>query len=285
MRDKIVVISGATSGIGRVAAAKLAAMGARIVIIARDRARGGDTLEELRAISSQAGHAVYYADLSRLSEVRRVGSEIAAAHSKVDVLINNAGAIFASRAVTEDGLERTFALNHMSYFLLAAALRSRLTAAAPSRIINTASNAHRRGHIDFSDLQSAKSFGASKVYGTSKLCNILFTRELARRLSGSGVTANSFSPGFVATRFGDRSGGLYAAGIRIAKLFAGTQERGAQTLVYLASSPEVAAISGEFYFKCKPGFLTPEAQDDAIARRLWAESEKLSAVPARAGAA
>ena len=126
MQDKVVVISGATSGIGRVAAAKLAAMGARIVLIARDRARGGDTLDELRAISPQAGHAVHYADLSRLAEIRRVGAEIAAAHPKIDVLINNAGAIFARRAVTEDGLERTFALNHMSYFLLTAALRSRL---------------------------------------------------------------------------------------------------------------------------------------------------------------
>lgn len=276
MRDKVVVISGATSGIGRVAAAKLAAMGARIVIIARDRARGDDTLEELRAIAPQAGHAVHYADLSRLAEICRVGTEIAAAHSKIDVLINNAGAIFARRAVTQDGLERTFALNHMSYFLLTAALRNRLIAAAPARIINTASNAHRRGHIDFDDLQSARRYAASKVYGTSKLCNILFTRELARSLSGSGVTANSFSPGFVATRFGDQSGGLYAAGIRLAKLFAGTQEQGAQTLLYLAASPEVAKVSGEFFFKCKPGFLTPEAQDDAIAKKLWAESERLS---------
>ncbi|HKY86783.1 MAG TPA: SDR family NAD(P)-dependent oxidoreductase, partial [Pseudorhodoplanes sp.] len=178
-------------------------------------------------------------------------------------------------AVTDDGLERTFALNHMSYFLLTAALRGRLTAGA--RIINTASNAHRRGHVDFDDLQSARSYRASTVYGTSKLCNILFTRELARSLAGSGVTANSFSPGFVATRFGNQSGGLYAAGIRIAKLFAGTQERGAQTLLHLAASPDVANVSGEFFFKSKPGFLTPEAQDDAIAKRLWAESERLSA--------
>jgi NAD(P)-dependent dehydrogenase (short-subunit alcohol dehydrogenase family) len=277
MRDKVVVISGATSGIGRVAAAKLAAMGARIVIIARDRARGRDTLGQLRVISPQAGHTVHYADLSRLAEMRRVGAEIAAAESKIDVLINNAGAIFARGAVTDDGFDRTFALNHMSYFVLTAALRSRLIAAAPARIINTASNAHRRGHIDFDDLQSIRNYRPSKAYGTSKLCNILFTRELARSLWGSGVTANSFSPGFVATRFGDQSGGLYAAGVRFAKLFAGTQEQGAQTLIYLAASPDVAQVSGEFFFKSKPGFLTPEAQDDAIAKKLWAESERLSA--------
>jgi NAD(P)-dependent dehydrogenase (short-subunit alcohol dehydrogenase family) len=282
MRDKVVVISGATSGIGRVAAAKFATMGARVVMIARDRVRGDDTLSELRAIAPQAGHAVHYADLSRLAEIRRVGAEIAAAEPKIDVLINNAGAIFSRRAVTQDGLERTFALNHMSYFLLTAALRHRLIAAAPARIINTASNAHRTGHIEFDDLQSARSYRGLKVYGTSKLCNILFTRELARRLSGSGVTANSFSPGFVATRFGDQSGGLHAIGLWIAKRFAISEERGAETLLYLAASPEVAQTSGIFFFKGKPGFLTPEAQDDTIAQRLWAESEKLSAVPAGA---
>ena len=167
MQDKVVVISGATSGIGRVAAAKLAAMGARIVFIARDRVRANDTLDELRAISPQAAHTAHFADLSRLTEMRRVGAEIAAAHAIIDVLINNAGAIFARRAVTEDGLKRTFALNHMSYFLLTAALRSRLMAAASARIINTASNAHRRGHVDFDDLQSARSYRASTVYGTS----------------------------------------------------------------------------------------------------------------------
>jgi NAD(P)-dependent dehydrogenase (short-subunit alcohol dehydrogenase family) len=276
MRDKVVVISGATSGIGRVAAIRLAEMGARIVVIARDPARGQDTLQQLRTIAPQAKHAVHCADLSRLAEIRRVGAEIAAAEPKIDVLVNNAGAIFSRRMVTEDGLERTFALNHMSYFVLTAALRDRLIAAAPARIINTASNAHRTGHIDFGDLHAAKTYRAFKVYGTSKLCNILFTRELARRLSASGVTANSFSPGLVATRFGDQSGGLPAVGIRFAKLFALSQEQGAKTLLYLASSPDVARTRGMFFFKCKPGFLTPEAQDDALAQKLWAESEKLS---------
>jgi NAD(P)-dependent dehydrogenase (short-subunit alcohol dehydrogenase family) len=246
------------------------------VLVARDRARGEPMLARLNAAAPGVAHAVHYADLSRLPESKRVADDIAAAEPRIDVLINNAGAIFSSRAVTPDGLERTFALNHMSYFVLTAALRDRLIAAAPARIVNTASNAHRAGHVDFDDLQSARSYRPFRVYGTSKLCNILFTRELARKLSGQGVTANSFSPGFVATRFGDQSGGIYALGIRISKLFAKAPETGAETLVYLASSPEVARVSGEFFHACRPGKLTPEAQDDAVAHRLWQESERLA---------
>ncbi len=278
MQGKVVVMSGATSGIGEVAAVRLAALGTRLVLIARDRARGEATLARLRMVAPDPGHALYYADLSSLGESRRVAAAIAATEPRVDVLINNAGAIFASRAVTADGLERTFALNHMSYFLLTAGLIDRLVAAAPSRIVNTASNAHRNGHIDFDDLQSARRYRAFAVYGTSKLCNILFTRELARRLAGRGVTANSFTPGFVATRFGDQAGGLYSLGVRLAKLFATTAEKGAETLVYLAASPEAANVNGQFLQNCRPGTLTAEAQDDAVAQRLWRESERIAGI-------
>src|SRR5262249_46288111 len=145
-----------------------------------------------------------------------------------------------------------------------------------SRIVSTASNAHRNGHIDFDDLQAARRYRPAAVYGTSKLCNILFTRELARRLAGRGVTANSFTPGFVATRFGDQAGGLYATAVRIAKLFAARPEKGAETLVYLAGSPEAANINGEFLQNCRRGYLTAEAQDDAVAQRLWKESERIA---------
>jgi NAD(P)-dependent dehydrogenase (short-subunit alcohol dehydrogenase family) len=276
MQGKVVVMSGATSGIGEVAAARLAELGARLVLIARDRTRGEATLERLRAAAPDPGHVVHYADLSTLAETRRVAAAIATAEPRIDVLVNNAGAIFASRAVTAEGLERTFALNHMSYFLLTAGLLERLIAAAPSRIVNTASNAHRNGHIDFGDLQSARRYRAYAVYGTSKLCNILFTRELARRLAGRGVIANSFTPGFVATRFGDQAGGLYAAGVRLAKLFAKSAEKGAETLVYLASSPKAADINGEFLQNCRPGTLSREAQDDSVAQRLWRESERIA---------
>jgi NAD(P)-dependent dehydrogenase (short-subunit alcohol dehydrogenase family) len=276
MRGKVVVMSGATSGIGKVAALRLAALGARLVLIARDRSRGDATLARLRAAAPDPGHVCYYADLSSLAETRRIAAAIAAAEPRVDVLVNNAGAIFAARAVTGEGLERTFALNHMSYFLLTAGLRDRLVAAAPSRIVNTASNAHRNGHVDFDDLQSTRRYRAFAVYGTSKLCNILFTRELARRLAGRGVTVNSFTPGFVATRFGDQAGGLYAAGVRLAKLFAATAEKGAETLVYLAASPEAANINGQFLQNCRPGTLTAQARDDAVAQRLWLESERIA---------
>lgn len=279
MRGKVVVMTGATSGIGHVAAERLAGLGARLVLVARDRLRGEAMLQRLRAIAPDMAHATYYADLARLSEVRCAAQKIATAEPRIDILVNNAGAIFSNRAVTEDRLERTFALNHMAYFVLTAILQDRLIAAAPSRIINTASNAHRNGHVDFDDLQSAN-YRPSRAYATSKLCNILFTRELARRLAGRGVTANSFSPGFVATRFGDQAGGFLSPGLRFAKLFARTAESGAQTLIHLASSPEVAAVTGEFFYRCRPGKLTADAQDDSLARRLWLESERIAACAA-----
>jgi NAD(P)-dependent dehydrogenase (short-subunit alcohol dehydrogenase family) len=233
-------------------------------------------LAQLQALAPGIRHAVHYADLSRLAETKRVARDIAAAEPRIDVLINNAGAMFSNRVVTADGLERTFALNHMSYFVLTAGLRARLLAAAPARVVNTASNAHRRGHLDFADLQSARNYRPLAAYATSKLCNILFTRELARRLKGQGATANCFSPGFVATRFGDESGGLRAIGIRFAKLFAISPEKGAETLVYLAASPDAASVSGEFFYRCRPGTLTAEAQDDAVAQRLWLESDRIA---------
>jgi NAD(P)-dependent dehydrogenase (short-subunit alcohol dehydrogenase family) len=275
---KVVVITGATSGIGAIAAERLARLGARIVMVARDKARADMTLAWLRAASPGVNHSVYYADLSRLSEMRRVGSEIAAAEPHIDVLINNAGAVFSRRALTEDGLERTFALNHMSYFVLTALLHDKLLAAPAARIINTASNAHRRGHLDVDDLQWAnRKYRGSRVYGTSKLCNILFTRELARRLAGLGISANSFSPGFVATRFGDQAGGFASLALRIAKaLAAKTPEKGAQTLVYLATSPDVGKVTGEFFYKSRLGKLSEEARDEDKARQLWEESERIA---------
>jgi len=277
IHGKVVVITGATSGIGRIAAERLAQMGARLILIARDRMRGEAALARLQALAPGVAHAVRYADLLRLAETRRVAGEIAAAEPRIDVLINNAGAIFSRRGVTAEGFERTFALNHMSYFVLSGVLRNSLVAAAPARIVNTASNAHRSGHLDFTDLQSARHYLPFRVYGTTKLCNILFTRELARRLAAQGVTANSLHPGFVATRFGDEAGGLYAVGVRVSKLFfAQTPESGAETLVYLASSPEVATVSGLYFRACRPGTPSAEAQDDAIAQRLWQESERLA---------
>lgn len=288
MTGKVVVTTGATSGIGRVAAERLAGMGARLVVVARDRTRGAATLQKLNSIKPGAGHTIHYADLSRLAEMKRVAAEIAAAEPRIDVLINNAGALFGHRHVTGDGLELTFATNHLAYFVVTLGLLDRLRTSAPARIVNTSSDAHTKGTLDFSDLQSSRAYQASpwatiwtggpgmKVYALSKLLNILFTRELARRLEGTGVTANCFHPGFVDTRFGDESGGFISYGVRAAKLLAMSPEKGAETLVYLASSPEVASVTGQYFYKCRPATPTQQAQDDAAARRLWEETAKIA---------
>jgi len=276
MQGKVVVMTGATTGIGRVAAAELAAMGARIVFVARNRSRGEATLELVRRRGPAQAHAMFYADLFSIEETKRIGAAIAAAEPRIDVLMNNAGAAFDRRELTEDGLERTFALNHMSYFVLTRVLRERLLAAGNARIINTASAAHRMGSLDFSDLQFSSGYGAFKAYGRSKLCNILFTRELARRLAGSGVTANSLHPGFVATRFADEGGSAGLLILRFLKHFALTPENGAKTMIYLATSAEAAGISGKYFDKCRPATPWSKAEDDVAAMRLWRESERLS---------
>ena len=281
MHGKVVVITGATSGIGQVAAERLAGMGARVVLVARDRARGAASLSRLLQRGPGLAHRAHYADLSSVADTKRVAAEIAGAEPRIDVLINNAGALFNTRRVTADGLELTFATNHVAYAVLTHGLRACLVAGAPSRVINTASDAHRGATLAFDDLQSARGYSGFKVYGRSKLCNILYTRELARRWTGTGVTANSLHPGFVATRFGDQSGGLFSYVVRAAKLVAAiSPEKGAETLVYLASSPEVAAISGGYFYKCKRAQPTREAQDDAAARRLWSETERLASIEA-----
>jgi NAD(P)-dependent dehydrogenase (short-subunit alcohol dehydrogenase family) len=276
IRGKVVVITGATSGIGRIAAEKLAGQGARIVMVARDRGRAEETLARLREAGPGAAHRVHYADLSLIADVKHVGAEIAAAEPRIDVLVNNAGNMFGLRKITAEGLERTFALNHMSYFVLTHYLRENLAAAAPARIVNTASNAHLRATLDFGDLQTTNGFVPTLAYARSKLCNILFTRELARRLAGTGVTANCLHPGFVATNFGQRDAGLFGWGLRFAMLFAARPEPGADTIVHLASAPEVAGVSGRYFYNSGEIAPSAAAQDDAVAARLWQESEKIA---------
>jgi NAD(P)-dependent dehydrogenase (short-subunit alcohol dehydrogenase family) len=276
MRGKTVVITGGTSGIGEVAAVALATMGARIVLVARDKSRGDTTLARLRDSAPGIAHSVHFADLLRLAEMKRVAAQIADHEMRIDILINNAGALFATRRLTEDGLECTFALNHMAYFVMTEGLRERLSASGSARIINTASTAHQGATLDFDDLQSAKGFGARKAYGRSKLCNILFTRELARRLHGKGVTANCLHPGFVATRFGDQSGGLISRLVWLAKFFAISPDKGAETLVYLASSPDVAETTGQYFYNSLPTTPSTCAQDDRSALLLWQRSAALA---------
>src|SRR5450432_4119745 len=278
MQGRVVVITGATSGIGQVAAENLAAMGARVVQVARDRQRGHAALERLHERAPDVSPSIHYADLSRLSEMKRVGLEIAKVEPRIDVLINNAGAMFGSRQLTEDGLEQTFALNHMSYFVLANRLYDRLRAATPARLINTASDAHKGQKLNFDDLQSLRKYRGFSVYGRTKLCNILHASELAKRWAGSGVTANSLHPGFVHTRFGGGVSGFLGIGFAVAKLFAITPEQGAETIVYLASSQDESVVkaNGLYFNKCKVATPTAEARDAESARRLWEASEKLA---------
>ncbi len=279
MATKNIVITGGTSGIGEVAAAELAKQGARIVLIARDPERAGITLSRLRQANGSVAHVSRVADLSRMSEIMRVSKEILQSEPEIDVLINNAGALFNTRQVTEDGLEKTFAVNHMAYFVLTNLLLPNLKPGA--RIVSTASDAHKGAKLDFDDLQSAKKYSGFSVYGKSKLANILFTRELARRIEGRGVTANSLHPGFVATRFGDQSGGILSVAVKIAKpIGAISPQEGAKTIIYLASSPDVEGKSGGYYYKNALAAPTKEAQNDDDAKRLWDASAQLAGMAA-----
>jgi NAD(P)-dependent dehydrogenase (short-subunit alcohol dehydrogenase family) len=283
MKGKTIVATGATSGIGEVAVLALAGSGARIVFIARDEARAQATMRKLEAKAPGLGHRVLLADLSSIAETRKVGAAIAASEPRIDVLINNAGALFSHRRVTPERLELTFALNHMAYFVLTEALRERLIASAPARIVSTASAAHQGASLDFSDLQSAKSYNGLRVYGRSKLANILFTRELARRLAGTGVTANCLHPGVVATRFGESSGGFAGLLISFLRPFFTSPEQGADTIIYLASSPEVANTSGGYFVKRKMTDPSVAGRDDAAAKRLWEASEALAEAQSQKG--
>lgn len=279
MQGKTCVITGATSGIGRAAAIALAERGARIVMVARDQRRAEQALDDLSAVSPRTSHGVHYGDLSLLSEMKRVAAEIAAAEPRVDVLINNAGVLFSFRKCTADGFERTFAINHLAYFVLTLGLRERLIAAAPARVINTASAMHKRARLDFDDLQFERAFNGVSAYERSKLCNVLFTRELARRWRDQRVTANALHPGLVRSRFGNRSGGLVPAMFGAMKLVFGiSARRGASTIEYLATSPDVANVTGRYFEKCREVLPGANAENDDDARRLWAETAKLTGI-------
>jgi len=278
MAGRVCVITGATSGLGLEAAARLAAMGVRLVLVGRDQVRGNAALARLRAAAPGASPSIHYGDLSKLSEMKRVATAIADAEPQIDVLINNAGSMFVSRQETADGLEKTFALNHMAYFVVTNLLLGRLRAAEHGRIVSTASAAHLGERLDFDDLQFRRGYSARRAYGRSKLANILFTRELARRLGDTGVTANCLHPGFVATRFGADNGLLARLGLRVAMLGAIRVEEGAETIVYLASSPEVAGLTGGYYQRRHLAQSSVEGQDPDAARRLWAESARISGI-------
>jgi len=275
MQGKTCVITGATSGIGRAAAEALAAMGARVVMIARDKQRGDAMLAQLRDCFPLAGHSIHYADLLRLAEVERAAADIAAAEPRVDVLLNNAGAMFARRKITPDGFERTFALNHVAPFVLTHGLRRSLFAAAPARVINTAGALHHLATLHLEDLRLEHRYNAFYAYAHAKLCCVLFTRELARRWASKQVTANCLHPGEVATRFGYQSGGLIPYAFAVIHLFGSSPEKGARRIVRLASAREYSGITGRYFYKAKLARPNPLAEDDENAERLWQATARL----------
>lgn len=277
MKGKTVVITGATSGIGEAAALALARQGARIVFTARSQPKAEATLAKLRQANPAPAHAFHIADLSTIAATRAAGAAIAAAEPRIDVLANNAGALFTTRRETADGLERTFAVNHMAYFVLTHSLLANLKATPGARIVSTAAAAHQSGGpLNFDDLQSKQTYAAFAAYGRSKLCNIYFTQELARRLEG-GPVAYCFHPGFVASNFAADNGPLARGAMTLAKFVALSPEKGADTLVWLASAADAPAQGGGYYDRRKPGALAPYANDRAAAERLWAVSEELAA--------
>ena len=276
MDGKIVLVTGATNGIGKVAALALAKQGAAVVIAGRNAAKTQATAAEIKQ-SGAASVDSLVADLSSMAEVRRLADELRQRYTRLDVLINNAGAIFADRQLTADGYERTFALNHLSYFLLTNLLLNLLMASAPSRIVNVASDAHGGATLNFDDLQNQRNYsmGGFRAYGQSKLENILFTYELARRLDGTGVTVNAMNPGPVATGFGENNAGVMRLAMKVFHLFSKTPEQGADTIIYLASSPDVANVSGEYFHECKVDAPSEAARSDGDAKLLWDVSAEI----------
>lgn len=269
MQDKVVLITGATDGIGKVAAERLAAGGARVVLVGRNPQK---TLQVAQAITEQvgAGRVDYLlADLSVQEQVRAAAAEFRSRYDRLDVLINNAGAVFMRRAESADGFEMTFALNHLAYFLLTNLLLDLLIASAPARIVNVSSDAHHGARLNLDDLQNRRGFTGFKAYSQSKLANVLFTYELARRLEGQGVTVNALHPGFVATRFGANNGGFARWAIRLTQFAAISPAEGARTILYLAASPEVEGVTGKYYANEKPKRSSAASFDREAARRLW----------------
>ena len=282
MEGKTVLITGGTSGIGKAAAVALAAMGAKVVVVGRNPERGEAALEEIREQGHSDSVELILADLCVQSEVRRLAETFLARHDRLDVLANNAGLVQSRRTETPDGIEMTLAINHLAPFLLTNLLLDRLKESAPSRVITVSSEAQRWASMDFGDLQSRRKYRGFPVYGMTKLANIMFTYELAKRLKGTGVTANCLHPGGVGTNFGKNNGGPMALFFRAAKPFMRTPEQGSDTLIWLASSSEVEEVSGK-YFSDREEIEAQEIANDPEARRtLWEMSEELTGLKVRA---
>jgi retinol dehydrogenase-14 len=271
-----VLVTGGTSGIGRATAAGLAARGARVAITGRDEVRAEESAHEIRAAAGGAHVDVFVADLSSQAEVRRLAEDVLRRLPRIDVLINNVGGYWDTRHVTADGLERTFALNHLAPFLLTNLLLDRLEQSMPARVVTVASGAHTAGRIDFDDLQGERGYSGSRAYSQSKLANVLFTYQLARRLDATSVTANALHPGVVRTSFGaEDPGGVQRLLVPFMRPFMKTPEQGAATSIHLASSPSVADVTGQYFSDSKPKRSSEASKDEAVGARLWRVSADL----------
>ena len=280
MSGKTVLVTGANQGIGLETAVSLARMGANVTMTSRDAAKGEAALAEVKSRSGNNNVELMLADFGSLDSTRKLAAAFQAKHNRLDVLVNNAGAIQMSRSETADGFETTFGVNHLGYFLLTSLLLDLLKASAPARIVNVASRAHlRTPGMNFDDLNSRQKFSGMGAYAQSKFANVLFTYELARRLEGSGVTANALHPGVVRTGFGKNNAGLIRVAFQALQLIGRpwflSPEQGAQTSIYLASSPEVEGVSGKYFADCREEPSSPASRDEEAQRRLWEMSEQM----------
>ena len=277
MKGKICLVTGATSGLGEITARELARQGATVVLVGRNQVKAESTAEEIRSETGNESVQWFLADLSSQSSIRRLAEEFRSRHERLDVLVNNAGGFFVEYSETEDGIERTFALNHLNYFLLTNLLMDRLEAAAPARVVNVASGAHKGAEMDLEDPNLKGKYSGWRAYGQSKLANIMFTYELARRLEGTGITVNALHPGAVATNIGSNNEAWYARpALALFRLFATTPEKGARTSVYLASSPKVEGVSGEYFANESRAESSAASKDEVVAGKLWSLSESLT---------
>jgi len=275
VKGKVCLITGGSSGIGAAAAGMLAGKGGTTVIVGRNQERSRNAVNQIKKQTGDSNVDFIIADLSSLSQTCRLASDFRRRYERLDVLVNNAGVSMFRRQETTDGFEMTFAVNHLSHFLLTNLLLDMLKASSPSRIVNVSSAMHSRAHIDFDDIHGRKKYSAMKSYGQSKLANLLFTYELARRLNGSGVTVNAVHPGLVKSNLG-RGGRSFSSRVwRIVNSFGSSPEKGAATIVYLATSPEVENVTGKYFANLKPISSSEKSYDEHTAKKLWEVSEKL----------
>ena len=278
MNGKVCLVTGATDGIGKVSARVLAELGAKVIIVGRNPEKSAIVLAELRSISGNENIDLLMADLAVMQEVRDLAEQVISRYDRIDVLLNNAGGYFTKHKITSDGLEMTFALNHMSYFLLTNKLMELLKYSAPARIVNVSSDAHYSVDIEFENLNGEQEYKAWKAYQKSKLANVLFTYELLKKVPGN-ITVNCLHPGFVATNFGHNNGGFFGPVLKIAqRISAIDPEEGAKTSIFLCSAPEVKGVSGKYFYKCQPKTSSRESRNMDTGKRLWQISSDIASI-------